>query len=323
MAVYQSEHAAVILAGGDGTRLSALTYEKFGEEIPKQFCRFWGQRTLLEHTRRRAALLVEPARTLTVLTAGHARFYRPLLEAMSDEQVVVQPSNRGTAPAILYALMRLKKIAPDCSVAMFPSDHFVGDDHQFMRHVESAFRAVDARPEETILLGVEPDEPDPLYWIEPGQFLANECEPVRQVRRFWEKPTAALAQRLMWAGCLLNSFVIVARLSTFLGLFLIAMPQLHDAFRSVEPEMGTPSEAVRVRRLYERIRPSNFSEEVLAKCPFNLAVLEIKGVEWSDLGEPGRVLQLIDRRGLPRWPATRFAPKPPTKAGPQGSAENL
>ena len=194
-----------------------------------------------------------------------------------------------------------------------------------MRHVEAAFRAVDARPEETILLGVEPDEPDPLYgWIEPGQFLANECEPVRQVRRFWEKPTAAVAQRLIWAGCLLNSFVIVARLSTFLGLFLIAMPELHDAFRAVEPELGAPSEAVRVRRLYERTRPSNFSDEVLAKCPFNLAVLEIKGVEWTDLGEPQRVARLIGRHGLSaRWPTVQFAPKPPTQAGPQGPAENL
>jgi mannose-1-phosphate guanylyltransferase len=322
---YQSERAAVILAGGDGTRLCALTREMFGEEIPKQFCRFWGGQTLLEHTRRRAALLVEPARTLTVLTATHSRFYLPLLEGMSEEHVAVQPSNRGTAPAILYALMRLKKIAPDCSVAMFPSDHFVGNDHEFMRHVEAAFRAVDARPEETILLGVEPDEPDPLYgWIEPGQFLANECEPVRQVRRFWEKPTAAVAQRLIWAGCLLNRFVIVARLSTFLGLFLIAMPELHDAFRAVEPELGAPSEAVRVRRLYERTRPSNFSDEVLAKCPFNLAVLEIKGVEWTDLGEPQRVARLIGRHGLSaRWPTVQFAPKPPTQAGPQGPAENL
>ena len=244
---------------------------------------------------------------------------------MTGEQVAVQPANRGTAPAILYALMRLKKSAPDCAVAMFPSDHFVGDDREFMRNVEAAFRAVDARPEETILLGVEPDEADPQYgWIEPGQFLANECEPVRQVRRFWEKPTAAVAQRLMWAGCLLNSFVIVARLSTFLGLFLIAMPELHGAFRALEPEMGTSSEAARVRRLYDRIGSSNFSDEVLAKCPFNLAVLEIKGVEWSDLGEPNRVLRLIDRRRqLPYWPASRLAPKPPTQAGPRGSTGNF
>ncbi len=321
MPEFQSERAAVILAGGDGTRLSALSREIFGEEIPKQFCRFWGRDTLLERTRRRAALLIEPARTLTVLTASHARFYRPMLETMSGELPLVQPSNRGTAPAILYALMRLKKINPNCSVAMFPSDHFVDDEREFMRHVEAAFRAADARPEETILLGVEPAEADPQYgWIEPGHFLANECEPVRQVRRFWEKPPAQMARRLMWGGCLWNTFVIVARLSTFLGLFLIAMPQLYEAFRAVEADLGAPAEAGRMRRLYERIRPSNFSEEVLVKCPFNLAVLELNGVEWRDLGEPRQVRPLLKARPpLTPWPNTCIARKPQFGSGSAGS----
>jgi mannose-1-phosphate guanylyltransferase len=299
MARSQSSRAAVILAGGDGTRLCAFTREMFGEEIPKQFCKFWGEYSLLEQTWRRAGLLIDPAHSITVLTANHARFYWPLPEGLRDEHLVVQPVNRGTAPAILYALMRLKKTAPDCSVAILPSDHFVDDDHEFMRHVEAAFRAADTRPEETILLGIEPTEPDPQYgWIEPGEFLANECEPIRQIRSFWEKPPLPIARRLMNSGCLWNSFVIVARLSTFLGLFLIAMPELYDAFRKVEAELGTSSEKSRVRRLYEDIGPSNFSYEVLAKCPFNLAVLRVNGVEWDDLGDPRRLTKLLERREL-------------------------
>ncbi len=299
IAGFQSERAALILAGGDGTRLRGFTREIFGEEIPKQFCRLWGKQTLLEQTRRRAALLVEPARMLTVFTAGHARFYQPLMTGMSGEQFAIQPCNRGTAPAILYSLMRLKKIAPDCAVAMFPSDHFVGDDREFMHYVEAAFRAVDARPEATVLLGIEPSEPEPQYgWIEPGPFLAHECEPVRQVRRFWEKPNPLLAQQLMRMGCLWNSFVVVARLSTFLGLFLSALPALYDAFIAIESELGNSAEAARMRRLYSQIPPSNFSREVLDRCPFNLAVLQVSGVEWSDLGDPQRVARLLDSHGV-------------------------
>jgi hypothetical protein len=197
----QSEHAAIVLAGGDGTRLSEFTREMFGEEIPKQFCKFWGEHTLLEQTRRRAGLFIDPARTITVLTASHARFYRPLLEGLGQGHLAIQPEKRGTAPAILYALMRLKKLAPKCSVAMFPSDHFVDDDRRFMRHVEAALRAVDDRPEQTILLGIEPTEPDAQYgWIEPGELVANECEPIRQIRRFWEKPPLPIARRLMNSG---------------------------------------------------------------------------------------------------------------------------
>jgi mannose-1-phosphate guanylyltransferase len=295
----QSERAAVILAGGEGTRLRRLTRELYGEEIPKQFCRLLGDATLLEQTRRRTRLLVPPERTMTVLTAAHARFFEPLLAEMEGEHTVVQPYSRGTAAAILYALMRLKQIAPDCSVAMFPSDHFVSDDEEFMRHVEAAFWAVDARPEATVLLGIEPSGAEPQYgWIEPGRLLTNECVPVRHVQRFWEKPRSELACQLLHDGCLWNSFVMVARLSTLLGLFLIALPELYKAFNEIESSLGTPAEKQRVQRLYSRVSAANFSSEVLATCPFNLAVLPVAGVQWVDLGEAGRLMSLLAEHGV-------------------------
>ncbi len=268
-------------------------------------------------------MLIEPRRTLTVVTAHHARFYTPLLQGLRSAGVAVQPFNCGTAPAILYALIRLKKLAPGCSVAMFPCDHFVGDDWQFMLHVERAFRTVDARPEKTIVLGVEPDEPDPQYgWIQPGQMLANQSEPVRQVRSFWEKPPAAVARHLMWSGWLWSGFVVVARLSTFLGLFLIAMPDLYEAFRAVEPELGTPAETARLRRLYARIAASDFSDAVLAKCAFNLAVLQLSGVDFIELGE-SRLARVVGEDLSSPFQPSAFARKRPAQAGPQGSAGNL
>jgi hypothetical protein len=83
------------------------------------------------------------------------------------------------------------------------------------------------------------------------------------------------------------------RLSTFLGLFLIAMPELWGAFGAVERVLGTPSEESRLFRLYENIGPSSFSDEVLAKCPHNLAVLQVNGVEWDDLGDPTRLIKFL------------------------------
>jgi len=308
---FRSERTAVILAGGDSARLGALTREIFGEEMPGQFCRLWGKHTPLEQTLRRAALVIDPSRTLTVLTAQHARWYEPLLSSIGAAgPAAVQPLNRGTAPAILYALMRLKKIAPDSAVALFPSGHFVADDQTFMSHVEAAFGAVDARPEATVLLGIEPTDPDPDYgWIEAGQFLTNQREAVRHVLHFWERPAPKVAQCLYSMGCLWNSFLTVARLSTLLGLFLITLPCLSKTFTAIESELGTSSEQTRVQRLYSRIWPSDFSREVLARCPINLAMLQVSRVEWSDLGEPQRVIRLFAGRGAVQPPrdVVRFA----------------
>jgi mannose-1-phosphate guanylyltransferase len=55
-------------------------------------------------------------------------------------------------------------------VAVFPSDHFVSDDREFMRHVELAFDAIGSRPEMTALLGIAPHAVESGYgWIEQGR----------------------------------------------------------------------------------------------------------------------------------------------------------
>src|SRR5215213_6202443 len=138
----RSERWAVILAGGDGTRLQAMTRSITGDDRPKQFVPVIGGSTLLDQTRRRVALSVLPGHTLFVVTEKHQRFYRSMAYSMSSSLLLEQPANKGTAPAILYALMRVAAKAPRAIVALFPSDHYFADDEAFMSHVDTAFDAV-------------------------------------------------------------------------------------------------------------------------------------------------------------------------------------
>jgi mannose-1-phosphate guanylyltransferase len=296
----QGQRWAILLAGGEGKRLSALTRQITGNATPKQFCPVIGNRPLIEQTIERVALAISREEILIAVTRNHERFYKPIL-ATTSPRSIVQPENRGTAPAILYALFRLAELARDARVALFPCDHFVLDGRGFMRHVELAFDAIDRRPELTVLLGIAPDRPETGYgWIEPGKVVAN--GPVFLVRRFWEKPRTELASELLERGCLWNSFVMVGRLSTLLGLFMIALPDLYLAFKKVQPTLGTVFEHKTVERLYRDLSDANFSDEVLARYPVNLAVLPVAGVEWSDLGEPHRVMDMYARIGVrPQW----------------------
>lgn len=290
-----------MLAGGEGSRLRSLTRKIAGHDIPKQFCSIFGSETLLEQTLRRAALAIEPELTSVVVTRSHERFYAPILGRTPSPELVVQPQNRGTAPAILYSLLRLAGRIPQARVAIFPSDHFVGDDLQFMRHVETAFAVTSLRPELTVLLGIAPQWPESSYgWIEPG--AAVEGTPAFTVQRFWEKPKPKEAQELLDRGCLWNSFVLVGQLSTLLGLFLIALPELYLSFKKITPIFETSFEEKTVDRFYGDLRSSGFSEEVLTERSVNLAVLPVHGVDWSDLGEPRRVTDTLDRAGIrPQW----------------------
>ena len=79
---------AVVLAGGEGARLRALTRLVAGDERPKQFCRLLGQHTLLAAMRQRVGLTVNPNRILYVVSRHHERFYRTELEAVSSNRLI-------------------------------------------------------------------------------------------------------------------------------------------------------------------------------------------------------------------------------------------
>jgi mannose-1-phosphate guanylyltransferase len=291
---------AVILAGGDGTRLQSMTRTIAGDNRPKQFVPVIGGNTLLNQTRRRVALSIEPKRTLIVVTQKHQRFYQPLAHELTPTLLVEQPVNKGTAPAILYALLRVAAKSPKAVVALFPSDHFFADDEQFMSHIDVALDVVEVKPETVMLLGITPTAPETEYgWIEPySSILASVQKSITQVRKFWEKPSLSVATSLMERGCLWNSFVMVGSVEALLKLTRAAMPELFADFAAVAPTFETTNEPKALAKLYSRIEDSNFSHQVLAARPEDLMVMRVGDVGWSDLGEPGRVLSALARIGV-------------------------
>jgi mannose-1-phosphate guanylyltransferase len=293
-----SDHSrwSIILAGGDGRRLRAMSRRIEGDDRPKQFCRVLGAEPLLQQTRRRSEVLVPPANTLLALTRRHERFYRSLVAGVPAEQLVVQPDNRGTAPAVLWSLLRVAATAPLASVVILPSDHYVSDDRAFMAHVARAFETVGARPDLVVLLGIVPTRPEPEFgWIEAGPpVVAGRWPGLSRVLAFREKPSRAVAEALLAAGALWNSFVIVARVPALLSMIRQAQPRLWRAFRGAA---NTGAEG-----LYASLMPTSLSEAVLARGFANLAVLEVTGVEWNDLGDPVRVIATLAGAGLhPAW----------------------
>jgi mannose-1-phosphate guanylyltransferase len=297
----KTNRAAIILAGGDGTRLAELTRRVDGVHVPKQFCALLGEVSLLHQTRKRVSLSVPPERVSFVLNKYHERFFSPLLADVSPQNLIIQPQNRGTAPAILYSLLRLAESAPRASVLLMPSDHYVGDEAALMKQVDLAFAVVEQHPQLTVLVGIAPDEPETAYgWIEPAPATGTGQRKTLPVRRFWEKPSRDVARELMAKGCLWNSFMMVSQLPTLIGLFILAMPELYASFSKVRPSLGTLFEEQIFGRFYRRLRPSDFSRQVLESAAGSLSVLPVSNVAWSDLGEPRRVARALANLGAER-----------------------
>ena len=90
---------ALVLAGGDGTRLQGVTRAIAGAPIPKQYCRILGSRSLLETTLQRIAPLVAAERTLAIINRDHLIIARPQLTSLDVHNVLVQPRNLEPARA--------------------------------------------------------------------------------------------------------------------------------------------------------------------------------------------------------------------------------
>jgi mannose-1-phosphate guanylyltransferase len=286
----------LILAGGDGTRLLPLTRSITGDDRPKQFCSVMGSETLLQQTQRRVSKLIPAWRTMLVLMAKHEPFYTAAVAGIPTARLVIQSANRGTAPAILNTMLRVREMDHKAIVACFPSDHHFSDDATFVRHIESAYAAASSHPETVVLLGIPPETPEVEYgWIEPGIPIEGPLsESLCRVSRFWEKPAPPIASQLMAKGCLWNSFVMVGHVQTFVDLVQQALPSMSAAFEDTRRSLFTAAEGAAFSELYSGLRDTSFSQHVLAVQSDRLAVVRAAGLGWIDLGEPGRVRSVLE-----------------------------
>jgi mannose-1-phosphate guanylyltransferase len=294
--MHVTPHWAGILAGGNGTRLHAFTKAITGDDRPKQFCRLLSSQTLLGATRARLSSLVEPERTLYVVTAHHAPYYRDELHDVPSYALIEQPANRGTTPAIACAVARLAAMAPDSILALFPADHHFEEPSVLRQTVATAYAAATIDAERVFLIGAEPDGPEPEYgYIRAASPLAHLRSqavpggPIRAVGAFVEKPSMAEAASLVRQGCVWNTFVLVGHVRAFIGLFEQVLPGYLERFAAPWPPLDEGRDVV---RLYDQLTSSDFSREVLMHCAERLGVITLPAGNWTDLGLPSRVLEV-------------------------------
>lgn len=298
---------AIVLAGGDGTRLSTLTTDAHGNAVPKQYCSLDGDGSLLQDALLRARSVAPRSRSCVIVSAQHRRYWQSALWAVPQGNVIVQPRNCGTAIGILLALLRIVERDPFARIVFVPADHHVRDEAALARGLREMSTLLTRHPQELLLLGIEPEEADPeLGYIVPGVPCARGGH---TVQRFAEKPPVDQARALIEAGALWNSFIFAAQATALLGLLRERIPLVVDAMATaLARDLRLGGGDVALSELYEGLEPVDFSRSVLQGAEGQLRVVHSPACGWTDLGTPKRVgetlrrLPLAPRRG-PRRPA--------------------
>jgi len=273
-----NKNYCIILAGGKGRRLWPCSRE----QRPKQFIDFFGVgRTQLQQTFDRFAKILPKENIIVCTNREYAPMVRQQLKDLHEENLMVEPVNRGTAPSVAWADMRVCRRNQNANVVVTPSDQFVLNEEAFYRNMEEAFDFVNTH-DNLLALGVEPTRPEPGYgYIQKGE--STEDPDIFPVKSFTEKPEREFAQMFMDSGEFLWNT----------GLIFASARFLNECFRRLFPDVLNPvgaqlanytieQEMAFVNEFYPSYPNLSIDQGVLERCE-DVCVMRCD-FGWADLG---------------------------------------
>jgi mannose-1-phosphate guanylyltransferase len=283
----------LILAGGRGTRF----WPRSRRASAKQVLRFFGDRSLIQQTVDRLRPVLPPER-LWILTNPHLRaeIVRQLPEVPA-RQILAEPAQRNTAPAIGLAAQILHGLDPESVMGVFPADHLIARPRAFQRLLKPAFRAAESG--QIVVLGVQPRWPETGYgYIEfPKGGRLTPGTPV-PVRRFREKPDARTAARFLAAGHFAwNAGMFFWKTSVLLEALRRYLPKTASLLAGL-PRFGARGFAARLAEVFPRCDNISIDYAVMERAS-RVTGIPTGDIGWNDVGSWNAVYELHrrDRHG--------------------------
>jgi mannose-1-phosphate guanylyltransferase len=284
-------HYGLILAGGRGTRF----WPRSRKRSAKQVLNVVGDRSLIQATVDRIAPVIPPER-LWVLTNHHLRetILRQLPE-IPKSQILAEPAQRNTAPAIGLAARILHDIDPKAVMGVFPADHVVAKPAAYRAVLKSALKGAAAG--HLMVVGIQPRWPETGYgYIQfprgtRSGASASACQPVQ---KFHEKPDLAKAKRYVSAGHYYwNSGMFFWRTSVFLDEFRRHLPRTATVLAALPP-FGSRRFAGELARAFPLCENISVDYAVLEHST-SVAGIPAADFGWNDVGSWNAVYELLPR----------------------------
>ncbi|MFZ4672246.1 MAG: mannose-1-phosphate guanylyltransferase, partial [Flavobacterium sp.] len=279
---------AILMAGGVGSRFWPVSTT----ELPKQFHDMLGSgSTLIQKTFSRLSKLI-PAENIFILT--NERYNDLVLEQLpmvKQEQVLLEPAMRNTAPCILYASLKIQKQNSNALMVVAPSDHWIEDEMSFSNNLQQCF---DFCQKENALmtLGIQPTFPNIGFgYIE---FDKSDLNPIKKVNQFREKPDYQTAKSFLEAGNFLwNGGIFIWSAKAITEAFEKFQPQMNVLFQKGVDSYNTSIEKQFIEENYANAENISIDYAVMEKAQ-NVYVLPAT-FDWNDLGTWGQLHEKLDK----------------------------
>jgi mannose-1-phosphate guanylyltransferase len=286
------DYYCVIMAGGVGARFWPMSRT----DHPKQFIDILGTgETLIQQTFIRFAKIC-PAENIYIVTN---EIYKDLvgkqIPQIPENNIVLEPAMRNTAPCIAYANYKISEVNPDAKIVVAPSDHLILNEQVFLDDVVKALEAA-TENDWLVTLGIKPSRPDTGYgYIQYDEQERYDKNPkISKVKTFTEKPDAELAVKFLESGDFLwNAGIFIWSLKSIMTAFDEYLDDVNDLFAEGVGKYNTPDEKGFINEIYTSCRKISIDYGVMEKA--SNVYVQATDFGWSDLGTWGSLYDVRDK----------------------------
>ncbi len=279
---------AVLMAGGVGSRFWPISTS----ENPKQLHDMLGTgQTLIQKTFQRLNNFI-PTENIFILT--NERYNDLVLEQLplvKQEQVVLEPAMRNTAPCILYAALKIQKMNPNGVMIVAPSDHWIENEDAFAKDVTKCFDKCE-KEEVLCTLGIKPTFPNTGFgYIE---FEKENTSALKKVHQFREKPDYDTAKEFLAQGNFIwNAGIFMWGVNTIVNAFKNFQPTQYSLLEAGVTQYNTSGEKDFIKENYPKAENISIDYAILEQST-SIYVLPAT-FDWNDLGTWGSLYDKLDK----------------------------
>ena len=279
------------MAGGVGSRFWPISTTDY----PKQFHDMLGTgETLIQKTFQRLNKFVPTENILILTNERYNDLVLQQLPMVSQEQVVLEPAMRNTAPCILYAALKIQKMNPDGVMIVAPSDHWIEDEEAFTADVTACFEKCE-KEQVLCTLGIKPTFPNTGFgYIE---FDKSDENQIKRVNQFREKPDYETAKEFLVKGNFLwNAGIFMWSVKTIVDAFKEYQSTQFHLFHDGLSCLNTLEEVDFIAENYPKAENISIDYAILEKSDA-IFVLEAT-FDWNDLGTWGSLFDKLNKDNM-------------------------
>ncbi|MFA8451285.1 MAG: mannose-1-phosphate guanylyltransferase [Bacteroidales bacterium] len=271
----------IIMAGGVGSRFWPMSTA----ETPKQFLDILGLgKTLIQQTIERFDGIVDPKNILVVTSKAYKAIVQEQCPELKEENILLEPCMRNTAPCIAYASYKIAKENPNANIVVAPSDHLITNTNDFQSVVRNGLKFV-SENEALLTIGIQPHRPETGYgYIQIEDPKTTEI--INPVKAFKEKPNLETAESYIKAGNYFwNSGIFFWSVKSIITAIETHIPEVAEIFQRGNAVYGSSKEQEFIDSEYPGCINISVDYGIMEKA--NNIFVHSGDFGWSDLGTWG------------------------------------